>query len=165
MTEFYSLGLDESTDITDVCQVMILVRKIDKNFGIKEEFLKLQPLTTGTKGSGLFEALNKVVSKLTSFEKCTGIVTDGAKSVVGSKTGLMGHLKQLEVKSVFLHCIVHQEALCSKIIKMNRTMKIFVNVNLIRRGNKLKDSEHSLHFWKKWMPIMVIFPYILTSDG
>jgi hypothetical protein len=92
--EFYSLSLDESTDITDVCQVMILVRKIDKNFGIKEEFLKLQPLTTGTKGSDIFEALNKVVSELTSFEKCTGIVTDGAKSVVGSKTGLMGHLKQ-----------------------------------------------------------------------
>jgi hypothetical protein len=61
--------------------------------------------------------------------------------------------------------IVHQEALCSKIIKMNRTMKMFVSVNLFVEETKLKDTEHSLHFWKKCMPIMVIFPYILSSDS
>jgi hypothetical protein len=63
--EYCSIGLDESTDITDICQVMILVRKIDKNFEIKEEFLKLQPLTTGTKSSDLFQANNKVVYEFT----------------------------------------------------------------------------------------------------
>jgi hypothetical protein len=112
--EYYFLGLDESTDITDVCQLVIFVRKIDKNFDIKEEFLKLQPLTTGAKGSDIFEAINKVVSEFTSFEKCTGIVTDGAISMVGSKTGLVGHLKLLGVKCVFLHCIINQEAVCGK---------------------------------------------------
>jgi hypothetical protein len=44
-------------------------------------------------------------------------------------------------------------------------MKMFVNVNIFAEETKLKDTEHSLHFWKKWMPIMVIFPYIVTSDG
>jgi actin-like ATPase involved in cell morphogenesis len=92
--EFYSLVLDESTDITDVCQLITFDRKIDKSFEIKVKFLKLQPLSIGTKGSDVFEAINKFVSEITSFEKCTGIVTDGAKSMVGSKTGLVGHLKQ-----------------------------------------------------------------------
>jgi hypothetical protein len=109
--DYCCLGLDESTDITDVCQLMIFVRIIDMNFEIKDDFLKLQPLTTGTKCSVVFEAINKVVSEFTSFEKCTGIVTDGANSVVGSKTGLVGHLKQLGVKCVFLHCIIDQKAL------------------------------------------------------
>jgi hypothetical protein len=72
---------------------MIFVQTIDKNFEIKEEFLKLQPLTTGAKGTDAFEAINKVVSEFTSLEKCTCIVTDGAKLMVGSKTGLVGHLK------------------------------------------------------------------------
>jgi hypothetical protein len=58
---------------------MIFVRIIDKNFEIKEEFLNLQHLRTGTKGSDTFEAINKVVSELTSFKKCTYIVTDVAK--------------------------------------------------------------------------------------
>jgi hypothetical protein len=39
-------GMDESTDITDVCQLMTF----DINFEIKKDFLKLQPVTTGTKG-------------------------------------------------------------------------------------------------------------------
>jgi hypothetical protein len=72
---YYSLSLDDSTDTMDVCQLMIFVQTIDKNFEIKEEFLKL---TTGTKGSDVFEAINKVVSEFASFEKCTGIVADGA---------------------------------------------------------------------------------------
>jgi hypothetical protein len=63
--------------------------------------------------------MNKVVSEFNSFEKCTGIVTGGAKSVVGSKTALVGRLKRLGVRYVFLHCIIHQEVLCGKIIEMN----------------------------------------------
>jgi hypothetical protein len=60
--EYYYVRLDESTDITDICQ-LTLVRIIDKNFEVKEEFLKLHPLTTGTKGSDVFAAINKVVSE------------------------------------------------------------------------------------------------------
>jgi hypothetical protein len=56
--------------------------------------------------------------------------------VLGSRTALVGHLKQLGVKHVFLHCIIHQEARCGKIIKINQTKKTAVNiVNLIRGGN------------------------------
>jgi hypothetical protein len=70
-------------------------------------------------------------------EKCTGTVTDGAKSVVGSKTSLVGHLKQLEVKCVLIHCIIHQEVLCGKIMKMNHRMKTVLNtVSVIRGRNK-----------------------------
>jgi hypothetical protein len=53
------------------------------------------------------------------------IVTNGTKSMVGSKTG---RLKQLGVKFVFLRCIIHKKALRNKIIKMNQTMKMVVNI-------------------------------------
>jgi hypothetical protein len=86
--------------------------------------------------------------------------------MVGSKIILVGHLKQLGVKCAFLHCIIHQEALCGKLIKMNQTVEMVVNiVILFSEETKLKDTEHSLYSWKKWMLIMVIIPYILTSDG
>jgi hypothetical protein len=98
-SEYYCLGLDDSTDITDVCQLVIFVLTIDKNFEIKEQFLILHHLTTGTKGSYICYATNTSVYEFTSFEKCNVIVTDGAKSMVESKTVLVGHLK---------HCIIHQ---------------------------------------------------------
>jgi hypothetical protein len=111
------------------------------------KFPKLQSLTTCTKGSDVFDAINTVVSEFTLFEKCTGIVTDGPKLIVVSKTGLVGHIKQLGVKCVFLHRIVHQEALCGKIIKLNQTMKMVLNlVNLIHGGNKPQRHRAFLTF-------------------
>jgi hypothetical protein len=74
--ERYCPGLDNSTYITDHCQFVIFVGTIEDNFEIKEEFLKLQHLTTGTEGSDVFEAINKVVSELASFDRCTVIVND-----------------------------------------------------------------------------------------
>jgi hypothetical protein len=125
---------------------MIFVWKTDKNFEINKDLLKLQPLTTDTKGSVVSQAINKVVSEFISFEKFTGIVTYGAKLMVGSKTGLGGHLKQLGVNCVLLHCIIHQGALCGKIIKMNETMKVVVNIlNLIRRGKKSSKTQ-GIHY-------------------
>jgi hypothetical protein len=79
--------LDESADITDICQLTIFFCTIDENFEIKKEFLKLQPLTTGTKGSDVFEAINKLFLNLLRSRNAL-VVTDGAKSIVGCKTGL-----------------------------------------------------------------------------
>jgi hypothetical protein len=64
--------------------------------------------------------------------------------MVGSKTGLVGHLKQMGIKCVFLHCIINQEALCGKIIKMNQTMKMVNTVNIIHGGNKAQAQ--SIHY-------------------
>jgi hypothetical protein len=55
---------------------------------------------TGTKGSYICYATNKSVYEFTSFEKCNVIVTDGAKSMVESKTVSVGHLKHMGVKCV-----------------------------------------------------------------
>jgi hypothetical protein len=57
--------------------------------------------------------------------------------MLGSKTGLVGHVKQLRVKWIFLHYTIHQEALCGRIIKMYQTMIMVLNiVNLIRWRNE-----------------------------
>jgi hypothetical protein len=50
-------------------------------------------------------------------------------------------------KSAILHCIIHQEAPCGKIIKMNQTMKMVINiVNLIRGGNKAQRHRAFITF-------------------
>jgi hypothetical protein len=68
--------------------------------------------------------------------------------MVGSKTGLVGHLERLGVKCVFLHCIIHQEVLCGKITKKNLTTKMVVNIVSLIFAEKIKfkDIEHSSHF-------------------
>jgi hypothetical protein len=91
--------------------------------------------------------MNKVVSEFNAFETCTGIVTDEAKSMVGSKTGLVVNLKEFRVKCACLQCIIHKEALFCKVTKMNKAMKVVVNiVNLIRKGNKARGHRAFITF-------------------
>ncbi len=81
--KYYSLALDESNDISDNSQLIIFIRTIDKDFNIHEELLQIKPLITGTRGVDIFEALKKIISDFGSFDNCTGIITDGAQSMVG----------------------------------------------------------------------------------
>ena len=63
---------------------------VDENFDFHEELLAIHPLTGNTKRSDIYEVLNYVVSEFGGFKKCSCIVTDGAKAMVGSQNGLVG---------------------------------------------------------------------------
>jgi hypothetical protein len=49
--EYFSIALDESTDISDMSQLLFFVRTVDDTFSVKEELLDLVPLHTSAKGS------------------------------------------------------------------------------------------------------------------
>ena len=144
---YFSVALDESVDVNDISQLMIFARMVDENFEVQEELLTLHPLTGETKGSDIYEALNSVVSEFEGFEKCSCIVTDGAKAMVGSKTGLVGLLRANGINCITLHCVIHQEALCGKVLKMMNVMQSVVKmVNLIRGGNKSQRHPRFISF-------------------
>uniref|UniRef100_A0A3P8RML6 HAT C-terminal dimerisation domain-containing protein n=1 Tax=Amphiprion percula TaxID=161767 RepID=A0A3P8RML6_AMPPE len=85
--KYFSLMLDESTDVTDVSQLLIFTRTIDiYNFG-NEELLKLVSLHDTTKGTDIFNAV---------------------KMVVNERIGFAGLLPQNGVDCPVLHCIIHQ---------------------------------------------------------
>lgn len=121
--KYYSLALVESNDISDNSQLIIFVWTIDKDFNIHKELLQIKPLIPGTKGIDIFEALKNIISDFGLFDKCTGIITDGAQAMVGIHAGLVGNLRQIGLKCLFIHFIIHQKALCGKFVKINKTMK------------------------------------------
>ncbi|KAG5898820.1 hypothetical protein JTB14_018780 [Gonioctena quinquepunctata] len=112
--KYFSLCLDESTDLTDISQLVTINRTIQNDFSVAEEMLDLIPLHGTTKGTDNFEAVNKVVSDYRKFDKCSCIVTDGARAMVGTEIGFAGLLKQNNINCSVIHCIIHQEALCGK---------------------------------------------------
>ena len=72
------------------------------------------------------------------LSKLSGITTDGAPSMVGRQQGL-ANLLQLEANKVGndtvmqFHCIIHQENLCAKSVKMQNVMSVVTKtVNFIR---------------------------------
>ena len=141
------MPLDESVDATDVSQLMIFAQLVDESFEVQEELLTRHQLKGGTKGSDIYEAINTAVSEFGGFKKCSCIVTDGAKAMRRSKTGLVGLLKENGINCVTLHCVIHQEALCGKVLKMMNAMQSVVKmVNLIRGGNKSQRHRSFVSF-------------------
>lgn len=136
-SSYFSLCLDESTDQTDVSQLLIFVRTTFEDFSSKEELFDLCSLHGTTKGRDIYEALIKAVDRIGGFDKCSAIVTDGAPAMTGNKSGLVGLLRENGVTCPTIHCIIHQEALCGKSIKQNEVFKLVIKIiNLIRGGNR-----------------------------
>lgn len=134
---YFSIALDESTDISHTSQMLIFVRTVDVDFNVSEELLKLASLHSTTKGVDIYEELKNVVCMYGGFEKCTAIVTDGAKSMVGKNIGLARLLKQNGINCQMLHCIIHQQALCGNIMGLSCTMSTVIKItNAIRGGNR-----------------------------
>lgn len=106
--KYFSLALDESTDVTDVSQLMVFARTIDNAFDVHEELLKLASLHDTTKGSDIFNAVTSAVGEYGGFEKLSTVVTDGAPAMQGRHRGFAGLLRQSGVNCPILHCIVHQ---------------------------------------------------------
>lgn len=91
---FYSLALDETTDNTDVAQLLIFIRLVDNEFNVEEELLSLMSLHNTTKGVDIYRAMEISVQPIGGFSKLSAICTDGAPSMRGGKEGLRGQFNK-----------------------------------------------------------------------
>uniref|UniRef100_A0A3Q2PF54 HAT C-terminal dimerisation domain-containing protein n=1 Tax=Fundulus heteroclitus TaxID=8078 RepID=A0A3Q2PF54_FUNHE len=135
--KYFSLALDESTDVTDVSQLLVFARTIVNAFDVHQELLKLASLHDTTKGSDIFSGVTSAVGEYGGFEKLSAVVTDGAPAMQGRHRGFAGLLRQSGVNCPILHCIIHQEALCAKTLNFGHVMDLVTKVtNIIRGGNR-----------------------------
>ncbi|XP_025410789.1 zinc finger BED domain-containing protein 5-like [Sipha flava] len=107
-SKFYSLQLDESTDICNDANLLAYVRYENHNT-ITEDFLFCISLPFNT--------------------------TDGARAMSGTRSGLQARLKTINSSIIWHHCCIHREALAAKNMpeKLNEVLRDIVQVvNLIK---------------------------------
>lgn len=136
---YFSIALDESTDKTDISQLLIFIRSVDERFNVSEDFLSCVPMHNTTKGIDIYTAVHNEINKYISMQKLSGVCTDGAPAMLGYKSGFVGQLKNNGISVASYHCIIHQESLCSKSIGLSDTMSTVVKI-----VNKLRGGHNSL---------------------
>ena len=121
---FYSIMVDETTDVSNREQVVVCLRSVTNNFVVHESFVGLylvDAIDTGT----LFDVIKDVLARLNiSFNKIRGQCYDGASSMSGAKSGVAKKLLDNEPRAVFTHCYGHALNLaCNDSIKQCKLMK------------------------------------------
>ncbi|XP_041858782.1 general transcription factor II-I repeat domain-containing protein 2A-like [Melanotaenia boesemani] len=141
---WFSLQCDESVDSSDTAQLAVFTWMAFHDFSTKEEFLTLLPLKTTTKGVDIYNAVKEyLVEKKVPIEKVVSITTDGAPAMTGRHMGFIAHCKADPdfPKCLNYHCIIHQQAICGKVLGFDHVMTPVVKtINSIRAKAKQHRS-------------------------
>lgn len=146
--EYFSLALDESTDVRDKAQLLIFVRGITKDFHIIEELAELRTIKGTVKGKDIYREVTSCMESCgLRYENLINITTDGAPAMVGNRIGFRALFEKdflqkcSKRRILFLHCIIHQEVLSKNVVKLNGVTSIVTEVINFIRGSKLRHRQ------------------------
>ncbi|XP_076806381.1 zinc finger BED domain-containing protein 5-like [Clavelina lepadiformis] len=142
----FSIQLDESTDVTKCCQLLVYVRFTQDN-SVKTELLMSQDLPSTTRGKDIFNVVNDFF-RLNDLDwgKLVGCTTDGAPSMLGRKSGFTAHVKAVSPHTTIVHCFIHRFALCAKVLPPNMLSCL---QRVIKIVNFVKSSALNTRLFKR----------------
>ena len=123
-TLFFTLMVDETTDVANVEQVVICIRWVNEKFEAEEEFVGLYEVES-TGAEAIYSVITDVFLRANlSLSKVRGQCYDGAATMAGAKTGVATRLCAVEPRAVFTHCYGHSLNLaCCDAIKRCKLMQ------------------------------------------
>ncbi len=123
-TPFITVMVDETTDVSNVEQVVVCLRWVSGTLEVHEDFVGLFEVTS-TKAETIYAAITDVLLRLNlSLSRVRGQCYDGAATMSGAKSGVATRLCAAEPRAIFTHCYGHSLNLaCCDTIKRCKLMK------------------------------------------
>ena len=112
--KFFSIQLDETTDVANLSQLCVYVRYVHEKHS-EDKFCSANLLTQ-------LQKQKIYLTKLTVFfrthdlrwEHAIGVCTDGAPAMLGCRSGFQTLVKEKSPNVIGTHCILHRQALMVK---------------------------------------------------
>jgi hypothetical protein len=140
----FSIALDESTDISSTAQLVIYLRGVDIDLSVTEDFMDMISMTDTTTRADILLAVEEAIDGMgLTWERLTSVTTDGAPAMRGDRRGFVGLLREKlgHSKLPAVHCMVHQEALYSKVAVHGDVMNTVVRTVNYVRSNGLNHRQ------------------------
>ncbi|XP_075454709.1 zinc finger BED domain-containing protein 5-like [Ascaphus truei] len=110
----FAIQVDESTDITGKAQLLAFAR-FEYNGEIVENFLCCKELGQTCRGQDVCDVLSSYLESLgLSLDRCVGICTDGAPSMIDSMKGFVTLVKEKNPDVITTHRFLRREVLVSE---------------------------------------------------
>ncbi|XP_034024690.1 zinc finger MYM-type protein 1-like [Thalassophryne amazonica] len=109
-TEFLAIHADQTTDISTHCQLVLVLRYIDKRKNIQErffEFIKLPNACAEAIASALLERLQTILPE-GQEKKLIAQAYDGATVMRGATGGVQRKVQDIYPHAHYVHCYAHQ---------------------------------------------------------
>ncbi|EAU77998.2 AGAP012551-PA, partial [Anopheles gambiae str. PEST] len=106
-------------DIVSTSQLLAFIGGVDENINANQELAALRSMYGTVTGDEIFfNQLLKTFSEYNfEWSNLSCVTVDRGRNMSGTKKGLVGQVKRVQNKNIpqplFVHCIIHQEALCN----------------------------------------------------
>ncbi|XP_023211754.1 general transcription factor II-I repeat domain-containing protein 2-like [Centruroides sculpturatus] len=143
----YSLTMDESTDVSDTSQLLVFVRGVDDELNVTQELASVNSMHSTTTREDIFKVVQKTLTKYNlDWNRLQGVTIDGERNMSGANNGVVGQIRKAceglgAPAPIFLHCIIHQQALCVKYVNMSCVLKPVVSVVNFIRSHALNHGQ------------------------
>ncbi|XP_022177732.1 SCAN domain-containing protein 3-like [Myzus persicae] len=146
-SSFFSICIDESTDITSSARLSIISR-FCINDEVREELIKLASIPAKTTGENICEVVVNVLEDIgLNLSKIISVTTDGAPCMIGKDRGFVNLFsKKIGHPLIGFHCIIHQEALCAKdgLLQYENILKLVTKIVNFINARALNKRQFSL---------------------
>ena len=128
-TSFITVMIDETADISNREQVVIVLRWVAENLDVYEDFIGLYAVDN-IQASTLYAVVKDTFARLNiPINKVRGQCYDGASAMTGCRKGLVKLIKEEERRALFIHCYGHSLNLAANdAVKKSALMKSALEV-------------------------------------
>nr|CAI5829018.1 unnamed protein product [Callosobruchus analis] len=105
---FFSIQVDDSTDIGQKSQCSIIIRYVSLGGKLVERFLGFYDVSCSRTAETLFSLVSSCLEVFDYKTKLVGQCFDGASVMAGHLNGLQAKIKEQAPQAVFVHCLAHR---------------------------------------------------------